>query len=593
MFHHAFNFTEFSKNSIEILNTYQSILNTLLNKTDIYKQHHNILNANKFVNAIIKIFTNLYMNPSHFMNFQKNYIEKSLELITHSLEKVQGKEVLPLYAPSYKDKRFDDESWSNNIYFDFIKQFYLMNQEWFIEIIHNDKTIDKQTRAQALFFITQFFDAISPSNFVYTNPVVLHETIATNGKNILKGMEHLLHDIKNSNKLFDISRIHNYQFKIGETIAVTPGEVIYKNDLMELICYTPSKKTNFAIPLLIIPPWINKYYILDLSPDNSLVKFLVDNGITVFLVSWVNPGTKHKNKSFDDYLCEGSLAAISAIQDNFNVPKLNILGYCIGGTLVSILLSYLHYHKKENVINTASMLTTLIDFKDGGELSVFIDEKQLEYMQKQLASSGFYEGDVMNMFFSILRANDMVWSFAVNNYLLGKKPLPFDILYWNSDSTRLTSKVHDYYLKNMYLENNLIKPNKLNICNTPIDISSIKTPCYFISTYDDHIVPWKGTYNAFKYLNCPINFILAGSGHVVGIINPPHKNKYCYWKSEKIFSNSRTWINNAIKFNGSWWLEWLSYLNDNSGAEIDSSHIGKIAKKLSIDKAPGKYVLKR
>ena len=436
----------------------------------------------------------------------------------------------------------------------------------------------------------QFLDAISPSNFIYTNPVVLYETISTNGENVVQGLSNLLKDIKNSKELFNISRTHKDKFKIGKNIACTKGEVVYKNDLMELICYTPTQKSNYEIPLLIVPPWINKYYILDLSPKNSLVKYLVDKGITVFVISWVNPTAKHRDTLFDHYLSEGALEAIDVIQNKFKINKMNVLGYCIGGALTTILLAYLAYHKKDSVINTATMLATLLDYREGGDLSLFIDEKQLEHFKDSVLPEGYYDSNVMSMGFSILRANDMIWSFAINNYLLGKKPLPFDILYWNADSTRLPSKMHNYYLKNMYLENNLIKSNKIIMYDTPIDLGIIKTPCYFISTYEDHIVPWKGTYNALQYLKCPVEFILAGSGHVAGIVNPPQKHKYCYWTNKDVSQSANTWFHNAKEHDGSWWKEWIDYLHKNSGKKKSVTHIKDTAKKLSIGKAPGDYI---
>jgi len=390
MFYPNFNFSEISKNSVEGLNIYHNLLDQLLQKSDVYKHHYALLDPSKIIHTFTKVFANLYQQPDSLIELQKQYVEKSLELINYSLERAQGGSPTPLYKQQHKDKRFSDKSWSNNAYFDFIKQFYLMHRELVERVINLDKTVDIKTRKQALFFINQFLDAISPSNFIYTNPVVLYETMSTNGENIVQGLSNLSKDVEHSKNLFDISRNSRYTFKIGKNIASTPGEVVYKNDLMELICYTPTQKSNHEIPLLIVPPWINKYYILDLSPKNSLIKYLVDKGITVFILSWVNPTAKHHDTLFEDYLSKGALAAIDVIQNQFKINKLNILGYCIGGALVSILLSYLARHKKEAVINTATMLATLLDYREGGDLSLFIDEEQLEHFKENVLPQGYY-----------------------------------------------------------------------------------------------------------------------------------------------------------------------------------------------------------
>lgn len=590
MIYSNFNLIEVYKHAIEIANIYQNILSETSKKPYIYEKYYTLFNPAKIIETLGKIFIDLYSNPEQFIELQKQYIERSLKLMHYAQEKLQGKSPEPLYQPYQRDKRFKDEAWSNNVYFDFLKQFYLMHVHWLEHLIKQDKRIHDKNKEQVLFFVMQFLDAISPSNFVFTNPTVFYETITTNGKNLVDGFANLLEDVKKSTDIFDISRVHTHEFKLGKTLACTKGDVVFKNDMMELICYTPLQKSNYEIPLLVIPPWINKYYILDLSPSNSLIKYLLDSGITVFLISWVNPTEKHRDKTFENYLSEGALEAINVIQREFGVPKINVIGYCLGGTLAAIMLSYLTYHKKEAVINTSSMLTTLLDYTEAGDLSVFIDDQQLEALEKRMCLRGYSDSDIMSITFSILRANDMIWSFVINNYLLGKKPMSFDVLYWNADSTRLPAKMYSYFLRNMYLENSLIKPNKLSMLGTPIDLGIIKTPCYFISTIDDHIVPWHGTYKGFQHLNCPLKFVLAGSGHVVGIINPPQNNKYSYWKNDKIAKKPDDWFKEAREYKGSWWVDWIDHLQKNSGKKIATTNVEKITKKLSLGDAPGTYL---
>jgi polyhydroxyalkanoate synthase subunit PhaC len=340
---------------------------------------------------------------------------------------------------------------------------------------------------------------------------------------------------------------------------------------------------------LIIPPWINKYYILDLSPKKSMVKWLVDNEIPVFMISWINPGKKLHNKSFDDYLLQGPIAAMQFIETNFGIKTVNTLGYCIGGLLNFILMSYLQYHKQEHKIGSATLMTTLLDYSDAGEIGLFLNEEQIEKIEQVMSEQKFFDGKLMGMAFSLLRSNDMIWSVIVNNYLLGKKPLPFEILYWNADSTRLTPKLHSYYLRNMYLNNNLLKPNKLTIADTPIDIFSVTTPCYFISALEDHIAPWRGTYRTSHKLKAPTKFVLTASGHVFGMINPPYKNKYNYWTNTNMNLSPSSWLNSATKHQGSWWNDWIQFLQERSGPKSNPIDSNKI-KSLSLYKAPGKYV---
>jgi polyhydroxyalkanoate synthase len=357
---------------------------------------------------------------------------------------------------------------------------------------------------------------------------------------------------------------------------------------MQLIRYTPTTQKTYSIPLLIVPPWINKYYILDLTEQDSFVKWILAQGYEVFLISWVNPSAKLRTKSFDNYMLEGPIEAINFIKKTTNVKHINLLGYCLGGTLSCITQAYLS-SKGDASIKSATLLATLLDFKDAGDILVFIDKAQLEKIEAKMSKDGYYDGNYMNATFSLLRSNDMIWSFFVNNYLLGKEPAPFDILYWNADSTRLPTKMHSFYLRNMYLENKLSTPNKLKMADTPIDLGKIKIPCYFLSASDDHIAPWKATFKAKQLLNGKIRFVLSGSGHVAGVVNPPNKNKYQYWINENTENTSSTeWFRNTTKHEGSWWPDWGNWLKEHAG-ELTKPTFP--LKEYHIEEAPGSYVL--
>ncbi len=418
-----------------------------------------------------------------------------------------------------------------------------------------------------------------------TNPEVLKATLDSNGENLVKGLQNLLKDLERGKGNLRVSMTDQQAFKVGKNLAVTKGKVVFKNDLMELIQYAPTTKQVFKTPLLIMPAWINKYYILDLQPENSVVKWMVDQGYTVFIVSWVNPDAKLGQKTFDDYLKDGPLAAMEAIEKLTGEKQINLGGYCLGGTLAAITLAWLAAKKQESRVKSVTFLTTMVDFTEAGELDVFIDEEQIKNLENKMSETGYLEGSEMANTFNMLRANDLIWSFVVNNYLLGKDPFPFDLLYWNADSTRMPAAMHSYYLRNMYQKNLLAKPGALTIGGVAIDLSKIKTPAYIISTRDDHIAPWKSTYAATQIYKGPVRFVLAASGHIAGVVNPPGKNKYCYWLNEKRPAKPDTWFDNAKEIPGSWWPDWQKWVKAHAGTKIPARKIKK-----ALADAPGSYV---
>ena len=446
--------------------------------------------------------------------------------------------------------------------------------------------LDEQQQRKLVFYLRQFLDAISPTNVVFTNPQVLHEIVQSGGKNLVSGMEHLLRDLKAGQmKMTDTDA-----FAPGRNLALTPGQVIYRNQLIELIQYTPTTEQVYAIPLLFIPPWINKYYILDMRPQSSLIKFMVDNGFTVFVISWKNPDASMEEISFEDYLTLGPLSALDVIKEITGSPKVNPVGYCIGGTLLSMTLPYLAA-KKDRTVNAATFLVSLQDFTEVGDTTVFIDEPQVSYIEGQMAERGYLDSRSMARMFNMLRANDLIWSNVVNNYLLGKEPPAFDLLYWNADGTRMTRVAHSFYLRNTYLENNLIKPNKIVLKDVPIDLKKIRQNIYAVGAEQDHIVPWKSAWRISQLARGKVRFVLGGSGHIAGIINPPSKGKG-YWTNDKPVKTADKWLESSEQHKGSWWTDWLEWLRPRSGEQGAPPSMGSPAYP-AITPAPGTYVLEK
>ncbi len=489
-----------------------------------------------------------------------------------------------------KDRRFRSELWEKNCYFNAIRQQYLLTSKHIQQLLnYADDKIDPHKSHLVKFYTKQWVDALSPSNYPWSNPEVLQEVIASDGENLVRGLENLLHDLQNG----AISMTPNDAFQLGENIAYTKGKVIFENQLMQLIQYEPTTKQVYERPLLIIPAWINKYYILDLQEDNSLVRWLVNQGYTVFIISWVNPDSSHRECSFDDYMLQGAYKALQVVRqivgDKYPV---HVAGYCLGGTLLSCLLSWLHSKKRQEIVASATFLTTLVDFEQAGDMKVFIDEPQISALEKRMEEKGYLDGHEMALTFTMLRPVDLIWSFVVNNYLLGRDPKPFDLLYWNADSTRMPAKMHSFYLRQMYLYNKLAKPNELEIGGEKIDLRQIATECYLLATKEDHIAPWKAVYAATRYYRGNIRFVLAGSGHVAGVINSPSRGKYGYWVRKDLPPLADDWLHDAIKKEGSWWLDWGNWLEKRSGGKVAARKVGASGLQ-PIEDAPGSYVRAR
>ncbi len=585
---------EWSRNMASIAERGQRLVTEFLAKqretTDGSLGHGDPLNVGT---AFLEMTQAMMRNPQAMMQAQVSLWSDYMNLWQTTAQKMMGQEATPIIQPEREDRRFKDDAWSENAMFDFIKQSYLLTARWMQNTVNDVEGLDEKTAQKVDFYTRQYADAMAPSNFVMTNPEVLRETMDSKGENLVKGLENLLGDLEKGEGQLKISMTDQDAFEVGENLAMTPGEIVFQTDLMQLIQYSPTTETVHKRPLLIVPPWINKFYILDLRAKNSFISWAVSQGITVFVVSWVNPDEQLAQKSFEDYMIEGPLAAIDAIEQATGVKDVNMIGYCLGGTLTAATLAHMAA-KGDNRVKSVTYFTTMIDFAEAGELGVFIDEEQLAALEARMNERGYLEGSEMATTFNMLRANDLIWSFVVNNYLMGKDPFPFDLLYWNSDSTRMPAAMHSYYLRNMYLENKLIEPGALELGGTPIDLTTIKTPTFVLSTKEDHIAPWKSTFAAVNTYAGPIKFCLAGSGHIAGVVNPPNpdKQKYGYWTYSRKVKSPDSWYEKATHHEGSWWPEWKSWLEKHAGPQVPAREPG--AGKLAVlEPAPGSYVKSR
>ena len=490
--------------------------------------------------------------------------------------------------PTSDDRRFKDDDWSKVPAFDFLKQAYLLGARWLQGLPGLAPDLDPATRRKAEFYLRLIADGLAPTNFAATNPKVLRATAEQKGANLVRGLDQLLGDLEKGHGRLSISMTDPAAFRLGENIATTPGKVVFRNDLMELIQYQPLTAEVARRPLLVVPPWINKYYVLDLQPKNSFLRYAVEQGQTVFIVSWVNPDESLAHKSFDDYLGEGPIAALGAIAEATGESEINLVGYCIGGTLAASAAAWLGA-KKDRRLASLTLLTTMLDFTDAGELAVFIDEDQLGRLDAHMDRKGYLDGHQMAQVFNLMRDNDLIWSFVINNYLLGREPTPFDLLYWNADSTRMPAMMHKFYLRKMYLENKLIEPGALVLDGQPLDLGRIAIPAYVLATREDHIAPWKSVYAGARRLPGPIRFALAASGHIAGVINPPSANKYGYWLNGDSPRSPEAWLTGGVRHEGSWWTDWMKWLGGFSGGSVAPRIPGQGGLK-ALGSAPGDYV---
>ncbi|HXV24483.1 MAG TPA: class I poly(R)-hydroxyalkanoic acid synthase [Alphaproteobacteria bacterium] len=538
--------------------------------------------------TFLEMTARMMADPAKLMQAQMTLWQDYLKLWQSTTRRMLGQETEPVIEPSKDDRRFKHEAWSENQLFDFIKQSYLLTARWMQSTVRDVAGLDDKTAKKVDFYTRQFVDAMAPSNFVMTNPEVLKATLESGGENLVKGLENLLKDLERGKGRLSISMTDIEAFKVGQNIAVTPGQVIYQNDLMQLLQYDPATDRVARRPLLILPPWINKYYILDLRPANSFIKWAVEQGHTVFVASWVNPDETLAQKSFEDYMVEGPLAALGAIEQATGERDVNAVGYCLGGTLLAATLAWMAAQKDDR-LKSATYLASMVDFSEPGELGVFIDEEQLTVLEEKMEKRGYLEGHEMATTFNMLRANDLIWSFVVNNYLLGKDPFPFDLLYWNADSTRMPAEMHSFYLRKMYQENLLVKPGGITLKGVPLDLRKITTPAFILSTKEDHIAPWRSTYAATQLFKGPRTFVLSASGHIAGVVNPPTANKYCHWANAELPADPDRWLSGAEQHAGSWWPSWQHWIAEFSGGEVKARKPGD-GKLKPIEPAPGSYV---
>ena len=539
--------------------------------------------------AFMELTARMMANPAEMMRAQFALWQDYMRLWQSTAQRMMGQEPEPVIAPERGDRRFKDPAWNDNLLFDFIKQSYLLSSRYVLDATSSeDHGLDRKTQQKVEFYTRQFVDALAPSNFVMTNPEVLRTTVESRGENLLKGLQNMLGDLEAGKGKLKISMTDMDAFEVGKNIATTPGKVVFQNELMQLLQYEPTTEQVQIRPLMIVPPWINKFYILDLQAKNSFIKFAVDQGFTVFVLSWVNPDEKLAHKSFEDYMFEGPLAALDAIEKATGQKDVTAIGYCLGGTLMAATQAYMTA-KKDNRIKALTFFTTMVDFTDPGELGVFIDEEQLAGIEEMMTKRGFLDGSEMATTFNMLRANDLIWSFVVNNYLLGKEPFPFDLLYWNSDSTRMPATMHSFYLRRFYHENRLIEAGGVELGGEPIDLRKIRTPVYWVSTKEDHIAPWKSTYSATQLYKGQKRFVLAGSGHIAGVINPPASGKYGYWTNAALPADPDGWYETATQNEGSWWNDWAEWNKAKSGKLVDARKPGDGELKV-LENAPGSYV---
>ena len=541
---------------------------------------------------VVKTFTSVaeywLSDTSRSSDLQTKLAKDYLDLWGSAARRMAGQDAAPAIAPSPRDKRFADPEWKSNQFFDFVMQLYLLTTRWAQELVRDAEGLDPQTRRKAEFYMQQLTNALSPSNFVLTNPEVLRETMASSGENLARGLKMLAEDIAAGNGMLKIRQSDPDNLVVGVNMATTPGKVIYQNELMQLIQYSPTTETVLRTPLLIVPPWINKFYILDLKPEKSYIKWCVDQGITVFVISWVNPDKRLGNKSWEDYMKEGPLTAMDVIEKVTGEMKVHTAGYCVGGTMLATTLAWLAEKRRQRV-SSATFFAAQVDFSHAGDLLVFVDEEQIASLEQDMKAAGVLEGSKMAMAFNMLRSNDLIWSYVVSNYLKGKQPSAFDLLHWNSDATRMTASNHSYYLRNCYLENRL-STGTMVLDNTLLDLSKVKVPVYNLATREDHIAPAESVLYGSQFFGGPVKYVLSGSGHIAGVVNPPASNKYQYWTNDNIKDvNVAEWMKGAVEHKGSWWPDWRQWLGELDPEQVPARSVGSDALP-PIEDAPGSYV---
>ena len=526
-------------------------------------------------------------DPGRAFEAQTRISGDMLELWSRTLRKMSGEDPQPVRALDPADKRFADPEWSRNPIYDFLRQAYVITTEWANDLVARADSLDPVEREKAQFYLRQIAGAISPSNFIATNPELLRTTLKESGENLVRGMQMLVEDIEAGKGSLKIRQSDASKFVLGRDMAATPGKVIWRNDLMELIQYAPSTETVFRRPLLIVPPWINKFYVLDLNPEKSFIRWAVSQGFTLFVVSWVNPDERHAEKSFEDYMREGIFTALDKIEEATGERKVTAMGYCVGGTLLAITLAYMAAIGDDRIDST-TFLTTQVDFSDAGELKLFVDTVRIKAIEEKMAETGYLEGSKMATAFNMLRPNELIWSYVVNNYLKGKEPMPFDLLVWNSDSTRMPAANHSFYLRNCYLENNLTQ-GRLSIDGVKLDLKKVTAPVYHLAAKEDHIAPARSVFTGAGFFGGPVRYVLAGSGHIAGVVNPVSKPKYQFWSGPAAVGTFDDWLAKAHETPGSWWTDWIVWVSTQAPERVAAREPGG-GKLTPLCDAPGEYV---
>ncbi|MFL5259413.1 MAG: PHA/PHB synthase family protein [Hyphomicrobiales bacterium] len=527
-------------------------------------------------------------DPQKLMNAQMQLWTGYGELWQATWKRLLGEETGPVASPERNDRRFTDRDWKEHAFFDFLKQFYLISARWAVDLVKKADGIDEHTRRKARFYVEQIANAFSPSNFALTNPEVLRATLASNGANLVEGLKHLEADLDPGDGLLRIKQTDTSAFEVGKNVATTPGKVVFENDTVQLIQYEPATRQVHEIPLLIIPPWINKFYILDLNPKKSFIRWATEQELAVFVVSWVNPDATLGHKTFADYMRDGFLAAVDAVQKATGAEKINVAGYCVGGTLVACSLGWMAA-KGDDRVQSVTFLAAQVDFEKAGDLLVYVDDEQVKWIEERMSEKGFLPGRRMADAFNLLRSNDLIWSYVVNNYMLGREPMPFDLLYWNADTTRMPASVHSTYLRDCYLHNRLSR-GKMVLDGVAIDLKKVKVPIYNLAAREDHISPPASVIRMGRFFGGETRFLVTGSGHIAGIVNPPDARKYQYWTSDAPANGDfEEWMKGAQEHPGSWWPDWLAWIAPNSGKMVDARPPGG-GKLEPIEDAPGRYV---
>ncbi len=534
-----------------------------------------------------KLFESAANQPAALLKIQADWWQQQLQIWQNVALTANTEEIV---KAEKGDKRFAHEEWQKDIFFNFIKQSYLLFSKTYLETIESIEGLDEKSKERISFFSRQAINAMSPSNYIATNPELLKLTLEQNGENLLAGLEQLKEDVESSADILKIRMTNNNAFRIGEDIANTQGDVVFQNELFELIQYRPMTEKVNATPLLIVPPFINKYYILDLREKNSMVRWLLEQGHAVFMMSWRNPGKEQRNVEFGDYVTDGVAKAVSAIEDITGQDQINAAGYCIGGTVLASTIAYYAAKRMKKRIKSASFFTTLLDFSQPGEVGAYINDTIINAIEAQNAVKGYMDGRSLSVTFSLLRENSLYWNYYVDNYLKGNSPVDFDLLYWNSDSTNVAADTHNFMLRELYLNNKLVEDKGVKIGGVWIDLNKIKVPSYFISTKEDHIALWQGTYRGALNVGGNKTFVLGESGHIAGIVNHPAKGKYGFWTNDSLDDNADEWLANANHTEGSWWTHWHQWLlGFNPDEQVEPFKVGSEQFPV-LGPAPGNYV---